>query len=208
MALSMTGSKKKLPLNREFYSQNVKTVARQLLGKRLISTIGGRTTAGIVVETEAYRATSDSACHGTRGITPRNEVMFGDPGFAYVYPIHARVCFNAVTQSAGFAAAVLIRAIEVCEGIDVMFGRRQVDRELDLARGPARLCQALGIDRKVDSLDLTVGKSVWFDEHQSRVIRESQVKRTVRIGVTSAKELKLRYVVAGSKSASGPLRLR
>lgn len=194
-------------LDRSFYARCPKIVARELLGKVIVSTIEGQRSAGIVVETEAYLASSDSACHGFRGQTRKNSSMFGPCGHAYVYPIHARHCFNTVTQSAGRPSAVLIRALEPLEGFGVMRSRRAKTAAVDLCSGPAKLCQALGIDQQHDGIDLTRRRKIWLLD-KSRTQKPFTVKTTVRIGVTSAEEMKLRYVVAGNIHASGPKRMR
>ena len=175
---------------------------------KLVSEIDGQRTAGFIVETEAYLAERDSACHGAKRRTAKNDVMFERPGLAYVYPIHARVCFNTVTQPVGIPSAVLIRAILPTEGLDVMKRRRETDRVLDLARGPARMCQAMGIWRSVNGLDLTAGQTLWIEPTDEIRYHDGQIKLTPRIGVTSAKALRLRYVVAGSPYVSGPKYLR
>lgn len=179
-----------------------------MLGKILVSSIDGFLTAGIIVETEAYLPQGDPACHGCRGETRSNRSMFGEAGLAYVYPIHARYCFNVVTQKCGEPTAVLIRALQPTTGLDEMISRRSTEKRLDLCRGPARLCQALGIDRTQDGHDLTHSKQLWIDEQNAVPVEPHQVKRTERIGVTSAKEMPLRFVLSGCQYVSGPKRLR
>ena len=195
-------------LTRRFYNRDVVLVARQLLGKRLVRVKDGVLTSGLIVETEAYLAEGDPACHGTRGPTPGNEVMFGSAGLAYVYPIHARHCFNAVAGPVGQASAVLIRAIEPREGLNTMLARRALSDERLVANGPARLCEALAITRSVNGLDLTSADSIWIDRVGARRLDDAAIKSTRRIGVTSAKSLRLRFVIAGSPAASGPKRMR
>lgn len=195
------------PLNREFYRANPRIVARRLLGQVLVSEIGGRRTSGIIVEAEGYLAAGDSACHASRGRTPKTEVMFGPPGMAYVYPIHAKWCFNVVTEREGKPSAVLIRAIEPLLGIDAMFTRRRAEAFRDLARGPARLCQAMGIDRAVNGIDLTRGEGVWIEAAGERPSPD-RIRVTRRIGVTSAHDLPLRFALVGSSFVSGPKSLR
>ena len=192
-------------LERDFYARDTKIVARELLGCCLVSTIGGKKSAGIIVETEAYLAKNDSACHGVQGKNKKNATMFDLPGLAYVYPIHAKHCFNCVTQSVDQATAVLIRAIQPKTGIRTMIDRRSTDDEMNLCSGPAKLCQSLAIDRQSDGQDLTLGKKVWIEQAENSPM---QIRQTVRIGVTSAEQLKLRFVVAGNKFASGPKYLR
>ena len=159
---------------------------------------------GRIVEVEAYLAQGDAANHAHRGQTRRNASMFGPPGHAYVYPIHGRVCFNAVTESEGIASAVLIRAIEPLKGIEHMQERRRMNKLRDLARGPARLCEALGIDRTFDGWDLTAGKKLWIEPSNDR--DKFRIRTTTRIGVTRAHELALRYFVEDCPHVSGSRR--
>jgi len=194
-------------LSLAFYRRDPVAVARALLGKRLVTVVDGRLTSGRIVETEAYLANGDSASHGAVAPTRRNAVMFGRAGIAYVYAIHSRWCFNVVTERPGLPSAVLIRALEPLEGIDVMIERRGTQRLLDLARGPARLCEALGIDRMLNGADLTLGATVWIESAGPR-IAATRIRQTPRIGVTSAHDLELRFVIAGHPLASGPRYLR
>lgn len=195
-------------IEQPFFCQDVRRVARELLGKRLVSRLGAKRVAGIVVETEAYLAEDDSACHGSRGLKPGNRAMFGAAGRAYVYPIHAKHCFNVVTGPVGVPSAVLIRALQPTQGIAVIQKRRGTCRRQLLSTGPARLCQALGIDRQIDGLDLTRGRKVWFEDTEIDPVQADSIRITQRIGVTSARDLKLRYVIAGNPFVSGPRRMR
>ena len=145
------------PLPRAFYLRPAEQLAQDLLGKLLVSRSGGELTSGVIVETEAYLPHGDAACHAVRGETKSNRSMFGKAGLSYVYPIHAKYCFNVVAEEAGTGTAVLIRALQPEDGIETMMRRRQTARPLDLCRGPARLCQALAIDRGLDGHDLLTG---------------------------------------------------
>ena len=157
-------------------------------------------TAGRIVEVEAYLSANDPACHAARGMTKRNASMFAPPGLAYVYSIHSRWCFNVVTLPDGIPSAVLIRAVEPLDGLPLMHSRRDgVARALDLARGPARLCQALGIDRQLDGHDLTLGRRLWIENGDLEAI---EVLVTPRIGISSAQDLPLRFLVADSPYVS------
>jgi DNA-3-methyladenine glycosylase len=161
---------------------------------------------GIIVETESYLAEGDSACHAAKGKKPKNEIMFGQAGIAYVYPIHAKFCFNVVTEEIDRPSAVLIRAIEPVRGIDVMGFRRGTDELRDLTRGPARLCQACSIDRQQNGLDLTVARQLWIASRPLRVVEPHEIRITRRIGVTSATDLELRFLIDGCPFVSGPKR--
>jgi DNA-3-methyladenine glycosylase len=129
-------------LGREFYARDTLTVARELLGQRLVRVMeDGQRLAGIIVETEAYIGEEDQACHASHGRTPRNAVMYGPAGFAYIYFIYGMYyCLNVVTEQEGFPAAVLIRAIEPTEGIPRMQAYRQGRPLHELTNGPGKLC--------------------------------------------------------------------
>lgn len=178
-------------------------VAQALLGCFLVREVDGVRLAGRIVETEAYLAAGDPACHAARGMTNKNRSMFGPPGRAYVYAIHSRWCFNVVTQDEGTGSAVLIRAIEPLEGLDRMRAHRNTEATLDLARGPARLCEALAIDKQFDGWDLSQRNALWIEPAQSGLCRASLVACSPRIGVTSGEDLWLRFFDAASPYVSG-----
>lgn len=194
-------------LNLDFYQQSTIEVAQNLLGKQLVSWVDGQITAGCIVETEAYLSVGDSASHAARGMTPGNRSMFSHAGVAYVYPIHAQCCFNVVTQEAGQGAAVLIRSLRPMVGLPTMIRRRQRHVLRDLCRGPGRLCQAMGIQRWLDGHDLMQGHHVWIESENVLELNPEAIRITERIGVTSAKQKKLRFVVAGNRYVSGPRRM-
>lgn len=193
-------------LPRSFYDRPVETVARELLGMTLIRQTNEGITAGRVVETEAYLAENDPACHSARGQTRSNASMFGPPGHAYVYPIHSRFCMNVVTEGESIGCAVLIRAIEPTEGTGIMQRRRQKERLKELTRGPARLCEAMAIDRQLDGADLTTGPPLWI-ANENNSLNNDEIGKSIRIGVTSAKELHLRFFIVGSEFVSGSRKL-
>jgi DNA-3-methyladenine glycosylase len=199
-------------LSRDFYDRRVIDVARALLGKRLLRETSEGLTAGRIVETEAYLAADDPACHAFRGPTKRNASMFGPPGHAYVYAIHSRWCLNIVTESKGVPSAVLVRAIEPETGRELMRARRMArariltgDAQLhplpdrDLARGPGRLCEALAIDRQLDGWDLVPGRELWVEDVPAPA---DKIVTTTRIGVTAGHELPLRFHLAGNRFVS------
>jgi DNA-3-methyladenine glycosylase len=139
------------PLPREFYDRSTLLVARELLGARLNRVLEGRRLAGIITETEAYIGEEDMGCHARAGKTMRTAVMYDPPGHAYVYFTYGmHWMLNAVTERQGFPAAVLIRAIEPVEGVEMITARRQ---GRDTA-GPAKLTRALGIDGALNGADL------------------------------------------------------
>ena len=142
------------PLPRRFYQPSAEVVAPALLGHWLVRNTPDGPCGGPIVETEAYLV-GDPACHGARGPTARNQVMFGPPGHAYVYYIYGNHhCVNAVCRCAGVAEAVLIRAVEATLGEKPMRARRPVEAARDLTDGPGKLCLAMAIDRALDGADL------------------------------------------------------
>ena len=190
-----------------FFERDPREVARDLLGQCMVSNSGGELTGGLIVETEAYLSSDDTASHSVRGPTKKNRSMFGQPGIGYVYVIHARHCFNVVTESSGIGSAVLIRALQPTWGVEQIRERRLNRNRREWTTGPARLCEALAIDRSLDGDDLTCKGGVWLQP--SSIARTSiDMLTTPRIGVTSAKELPYRYLVPNCDFASGPKRLR
>lgn len=150
-------------LSKEFFAQDTIVVARQLIGKELVHRDqDGTLFAGRIVETEAYLGLEDPSCHSFGGRrTPRTEVMFGDPGFSYVYFIYGmHHCFNVVTMARGVPEAVLVRAVELAE------------HPFNVANGPGKLCRAMRLNRSHNRLDLTQSENLWIqnkdtvpDEH-------------------------------------------
>jgi DNA-3-methyladenine glycosylase len=156
-------------------------VARALIGKKLVRRINGLELTGMIVETEAYCGNVDSACHAHRGITPRNAVMFGEPGHAYVYFTYGmHYMLNLVTEAKGRPCAVLVRAIMPLTGIEEMEARRK-KKGFELTNGPAKLCQALSIDKSLNGWDLTCGKELWVDDYKK--IPAKSIITTPRIGI-------------------------
>ena len=182
------------PLPLRFYARDTVQVAKGLLGRLLVSTIGGRRCVARIVETEAYVGPHDPACHaaGWRR-TPRNEVLYGKPGLAYVYFTYGmHWCVNVVTEREGFPAAVLLRALEPLEGLATMRRRRGVDAAELLAAGPARLTEALGIDRKRNGHRLTE-PPLWIAA--GAPVSPRRVVAGPRIGIRVATDWKLRFYV-------------
>ena len=174
-----------IKLGREFYLQPTLKVARALIGKEFVCRSAKSTLSGKIVETEAYIGEDDPACHARFGKTRRNSIMFGAGGFTYVYFVYGMYdMLNFVTEKAGFPAAVLIRALEPIEGIEVMKKRRQTDSLRNLTSGPGKLCRAFGIKAKDTGIDLT-GDS-WFvlDSGSS----PSQIATAPRIGINDGLE--------------------
>ena len=187
-------------LPNSFYDRDPVQVARELLGMSLLRKNRGKWIGGQIVETEAYLSTGDPASHSARGKTAGNASMFGPLGTLYVYPIHAKYCLNAVTQSPGIGSAVLIRAIEPVWGLITMQQRRGTKDLSRLTRGPAMLCQALNVDRSLDDSDLLHSTSVGIFQSGQTI---GGICQTPRIGVTKAQKRKLRFFIDGNWFVSG-----
>lgn len=198
------------PLPESFFDRPTPMVARDLLGAVLVSRIGGQRTAGIIVETEAYLGAADPGSHAaTRGVTPRNRVMYGPPGRTYVYFTYGNHhMLNLVTESEGVAGAVLIRAIEPIEGLETMSARRGGRGGVDLTNGPGKLTEALGITLEHNGLQL--GGELVAERGSS--VPDAAVATSGRVGLSSGHELPLRFFVAGnryvSKGRTGPKPMR
>jgi DNA-3-methyladenine glycosylase len=171
-------------LPRAFYERDAATVARALLGQRVVRVLDGQRVGGLICETEAYGGADDQASHAYRR-TPRSAIMYGPPGYAYVYFIYGmHFCLNAVTEADGQPGAVLIRAIVPDEGVASMHGRRghiseRGDRSL--TDGPGKLCQALGITRAQNGIDLTTNAELFVAAGVD--VADDHVEITSRIGV-------------------------
>lgn len=182
---------------RDFYTRPAAEVARNLLGQSLIRvTERGDVLGGKIVETEAYLAADDPASHSARGLTRRNTSMFEQPGTLYVYTIHAKYCLNVSTDKLGVGSAVLIRAIEPLWGIEEMaIARGQTDLRR-LTRGPAMLCQALGVTTADDGLDLVTSDRLAIVPGET--VSAAEIATGPRIGISRATDLPLRFTVASS----------
>jgi DNA-3-methyladenine glycosylase len=184
----------------EFYDRPVLEVARDLIG----CVVSRGECSGVIVETEAYHD-SEPACHAFAGLTPRTATLFGPPGRAYVYRsygVHALL--NAVSEPEGVGAAVLIRALEPVEGIELMRDRRGAVRDRHLCSGPGKLSQALGISLDDNGGDLWLGPiaiSPWAKTHKA-----PQVVCSRRVGITKAVDLQWRFCLSGSRHLSAPER--
>lgn len=174
-------------LDQSFYGRNnVVRIARELLGKTLFTKINGKVTAGIIAETEAY-SHKERGCHAyLNRMTPRNKVMFGQGGHAYVYLCYGiHQMFNVVTNAEGEADAVLVRALEPVEGVRHMMKRMNTENERRVTSGPGKLAKAMGIDRKLN------GKSLWSNQiwiEDARSVSASKIVISKRIGIDYAGE--------------------
>lgn len=190
------------PLPRGFYDRPVLAVARDLLGMLVVSERPEGTVVVRLTEVEAYAGTDDPASHAYRGPSQRNSTMFGRPGRAYVYFTYGmHHCMNLVCGPVGVAQAVLLRAGEVCAGLDLARLRRGALAERDLARGPARLTQALGVDRRLDGLDVTAARSP-LRVCRGAPVADALVRRGPRVGVAAAAAVPWRLWVQGEPTVS------
>ena len=180
-------------LGKAFYERNTEIVAFELIGKILALKQNGEVLNGKIVETEAYFGAQDPASHAYRGVTPRNQVMFGPPGFSYVYFTYGNHhCLNVVTENEGIAGAVLIRAVEPIEGIEAMKKNRRYVAHEQLTNGPGKLTQAYGITREHSGKDLTKDEPFCITEgKEEEELLHIQV--TTRIGISSAKHKPYRF---------------
>ncbi|MFN2526118.1 MAG: DNA-3-methyladenine glycosylase [Actinomycetota bacterium] len=195
------------PLPKSFYARDALAVARDLIGCLFVRNERVRTTALRLVETEAYRGGIDPGSHGYRGMTERTRTMFGPPGRLYVYFTYGmHWCANVVCGQEGVCEAVLLRAGEPVEGIEVMRRRRPaIANDRLLAAGPARLTQALGINRRHDGASLLRGGEFFCaEDEQTNSYRAREIAQTVRVGLTTGRgdELPWRFVVPGHPYAS------
>jgi DNA-3-methyladenine glycosylase len=206
------------PLPRSFYTRRTITVARELLGKILVRSDGSELLSGRIVETEAYLS-NDPACHAYRGVTDRTRIMFGVGGFLYVYFTYGmHYCANVVTNREGLGEAVLIRALEPMDGIEVMTKRRGIpsdhqlksDRQMrtedgahlkgglhlkNLTNGPAKLAQAFGLTTAHSGADLVTGSIYITDDNSGPT---PVIVSTTRIGISVAQEKKWRFYIKGN----------
>ncbi len=175
-------------LERPFFSRSTLQVARELLGMRLVRQERDVRLVGVISEVEAYRGEEDQGCHARAGRTPRTRVMYGSPGHAYVYFTYGmHWMLNFVTEAEGYPAAVLIRAILPVEGLDVIAARRDGQPFAHWTDGPAKLCQALGIDRRHNGLDLCAPQSEIFVQ-VGESIPDSAVTIGPRVGLNNVPE--------------------
>ncbi|HET9085990.1 MAG TPA: DNA-3-methyladenine glycosylase [Acidobacteriaceae bacterium] len=193
------------PLPRSFFDAEPELVARQLIGKLLVRRQGGYPLVGRIVETEAYLGEHDPAAHAASGRTPRNAVLYGPPGHAYVYGIYGlHFCLNVSCLGEGFPGCVLVRALEPVEGLDAMRANRSMTNESapwKLASGPGKLCQALQITRAADNgtdlTDIRGNLGLYQDDFAC-----GEIRATARIGISKAADLPLRFFLSGNPCVS------
>ena len=190
-------------LPRGFYERDPEVVARNLLGKILIRKIRDRRLSGMIVETEAYYGPGDPASRASDGMKSFNRLMWLKPGIAFIYNVHKYWMFNIVAHEPGEVGAVLVRAVEPLEGIDIMKKNRGIEdkRITDLTNGPGKLTVAFGINKRLNGVDVTSRRSPIhvLDSHVQVKISSSK-----RIGVRADLEKNLRFYIQGNKFVSKP----
>lgn len=198
-------------VTKRFLSRETVEVAKGLLGAFLVHHSRQGTTVGRIVETEAYLGTGDPACHAARGKTPRNSIMFGPPGYNYVYFIYGMYyCYNIVTGKPGVGEAVLIRALEPISGIPLMKKRRKTDDLKNLCSGPGKLVLAMGIDKQHNGLSILEGPIQVVQPKRSSLgtrgenIEGKEIISTSRIGIKAGSNLPLRFLIRDSVFVSRP----
>ena len=195
----MTCSKFMLP--RSFYTRDTLTAARELLAKHLVRRVGEPELVGRIVEVEAYGGADDPASHAYKGMTPRNQVMFGKGGFAYVYFTYGKhYCFNVTTEKEGVPGAVLIRALQSVSGIEMMQKNRGVKRLRDLTNGPGKLTQAMSITKEQNGLDLARSRELFIVK--PRVKDDFEVVSARRVGIRVGVEKPWRFYIKNNKFVS------
>ena len=209
-SLKSPASAKLLP--RKFFDRDPRIVAPDLLGKLIVRQEGRKLISGRIVELEAYLGANDAAAHSAAGRTARNDVLWGPPGHAYVYFIYGvHYCLNISCMPEGEAGGILIRALEPVSGLEAMAAARELGgldfdsvRDLSkLASGPGRLSEALRVSRPRDN-----GKDMVSHDSNLQVRDDGfvpdKIGKTLRVGITKAADMPLRYVIAGSKFLSRP----
>jgi len=178
-----------MKLNKSFFNQPTLKVAEDLLGKKLVF----NDFVGEINETEAYIGKDDPACHAAVGKTPRNAVMFGPPGFSYVYFIYGMYfCLNIVTEKEGFPAAVLIRGVKPLSNIEKMIENRKMKDIKNLTNGPGKLCQAFGINKDQNGINICKCNDFYIQDSK---FKPEQIVKTPRIGIKEGTNLLYRFVV-------------
>lgn len=197
---------KREKLSRDFYIRDVISVAKELLGKIFVKNDCGRIYSGKIVEVEAYNGAIDEAAHTFIGRTPRNEIMFGEGGFLYVYFTYGMYfCCNVVTGKPGYGEAVLLRGLEPLEGLSYMavnrYGQDSITEKetFNLTNGPGKLCMAYDIKRKDNGADL-LGDDIFILNNKK--IPEDKIEVTTRIGITRSIDLPWRFYIKENRFVS------
>ena len=186
-------------LPRCFYERYTPKVARALLGCALVRVVDGQRLSGTIVETEAYRGSKDPASHAFRGRTKRNSIMFGEGGHAYVYFSYGfHWCLNMTTEPSGKPGAVLVRAVEPREGVELMMRNRGLNSVEHLTDGPGKLTQALGIDFNLNGEDMVTSDRLFVEEGKDA----RRIGSSARVGIRHGVEFRWRFFLKGSRSVS------
>ncbi len=186
-------------LSRSFYDRPTLQVARELLGKIICYRSAGGELSARIVEVEAYVGEDDPACHAAPGPTKRNQIMYGKPGFSYIYFIYGMYyCFNIVTERKGYPAAVLLRAAEPCDGIDVMKENSPRCRTSTILTGPGKFCRAFGLTARESGIDLT-GSVIFLRDDG---FKPGEIATSSRIGIRKGADLLYRFYLADSGAVS------
>ncbi|MCM8767152.1 MAG: DNA-3-methyladenine glycosylase [Candidatus Omnitrophica bacterium] len=195
-------------IKREFFERNPVVVAKELLGKYLVREVDREKIIGKIVETEAYGGIEDKGCHvGRFGKTKRTEILFGQVGKAYIYPVYINTyCLNVVSHENGKAGGVLFRAIEPISGIEKVLENLNKKEKYDITKilnGPGKICKGLKIDRKLNGEDMVEGRLIYLLEGEK--IKEEEIMATPRINIPYAgkdKDLPWRFIIKNSKFLS------
>jgi len=189
------------PLPRSFFNRDTLTVAKELLGKILVHQTRYGDIAAKIVEVEAYKGSDDPASHAFRKKTPRNQLMFGKAGFAYIYFVYGNHhCLNVTTEKEGFAGAVLIRAVEILEGLEIAKRNRVTKPNINLSNGPGKLTKALGISKAQNGIDLTKRNKLFI----SIPMKVERFNTTIagRIGVKQGADKLWRFYIENNEFVS------
>jgi DNA-3-methyladenine glycosylase len=178
----------------DFYQRDPVDVARELLGKILVSNQNNQITTGTIIETEAYLSSDDPAAHSFIGKTSRNQSLFGSPGCAYIHRMHGWNLLDVTTEEIGKPSSVLIRALKPYEGVDIMIQRRKTKDFENLVNGPGKVCQALGIGHELDGIAITDTRCKIFIA-DGDFAHEYKIRMTPRIGISKGKKSVLRFLL-------------
>ncbi len=186
-------------LSRSFYNRDTLDVAQDILGKYVVYNSPAGKISARIVEVEAYIGEGDPACHAAKGMTKRNEIMFGQAGFSYVYLIYGMYnCLNFVTEKKEFPAAILLRAAEIVDGFDIIKNNNPKKSEARILSGPGLFCKAFGLTKEQNGLDLT--KETLYVE--SRNNNKVEIVQSARIGIANGKEHLWRFYDKNSQAVS------
>lgn len=189
------------PLPRTFYSRETLVVANELLGKHIVRQMSEGDIKAKIVEVEAYRGSDDPASHAHKGLTKRNWPMFGEAGHAYVYFIYGNHhCLNVTTERKNVPGAVLIRAIEIVDGLKLAQGNRKARSNIDLSNGPGKLTKALNITQMHNGLDLTKSSELFICH--PNIIEAVEIGTSSRIGIQAGSDKRWRFYIKNNKFVS------